>query len=96
LVVKVADPPVRGESPSFAVPAAKVTVPVGTPFPDTGFTWAVKTVELPATGVLELTDRTVVVAASDGCEAGEERIAELQPVASIKPESMSTQSDSRR
>lgn len=96
MVVKAADPPVRVESPSLAVPAAKVTVPVGTPSPDTGLTWAVKTVELPTTGVVELTDSTVVVAASDGCETDEECIAEPQPAASIKPESVTTQIDSKR
>jgi hypothetical protein len=95
VVVKVADSPVRGDAPNLAVPAANVTVPVGTPFPDTDFTWAVKTVGLPATGVVEFTDRSVVVAASERCETGEERIAELHPMVRMKPESMSTQTDSR-
>jgi hypothetical protein len=100
VVVKVAEPTVTCETPNRAVPAEKVTAPVGTPFSDTGFTWAVKTVGVPSTGIVEFTDRTVVVAARAVCKTGEERFDRLQPAipinaGSIKTGSLFRQSDSR-
>ena len=41
-MVKVAVPETRFAVPTTVLPSRKLTVPVGAPVPDTGFTWAWK------------------------------------------------------
>jgi len=92
-VVKVADPAVIGEVPSLALPAEKVMLPVGTPFPDVGATFAVKTVAAPNTGAAGFTERVVVLETSDGCVTFDDGAPELQPARNINPPSMTAQGD---
>ena len=93
VVVKVADPFLRGDVPNFAVPAEKVTLPVGVLLPETALTWALKTVWLPSMGFFEFTYRRVVVAAIDRCETEDELLAESQPVTNSRPENVNTQNE---
>jgi hypothetical protein len=70
--VNVADLPASGEVPSPALPAEKVMLPVGTPVPDIGVTFAVKTVAAPKTGAAGVTESAVEVDISVCCEDCEE------------------------
>lgn len=95
VVVKLADPAVKVDVPSLALPAEKVMLPVGTPFPDIGTTFAVKTVVPPSTGAAGFTERVVVLETSDGCATCENGAPELQPARNINPASMAAQGDNR-
>jgi hypothetical protein len=95
VVVKVADPAVRTEVPSLALPAEKVMLPVGTPFPAVGVTVAVKTVTPPNTGAVGFTERVVELYTSGDGATFENEVPPLQPATNISPVSMTTQNDSR-
>jgi hypothetical protein len=94
VVLKVADPAFRTEVPSLALPAEKVMLPVGTPFPAVGVTVAVKTAVPPNKGATGFTERVVELEISDGCTTFGNGAAPLQPTTSINPVSMATESDS--
>jgi hypothetical protein len=91
VVVKVADPAVRTEVPSLALPAEKVMLPVGTPFPDIGVTFAVKTVVPPKTGDAGFTERLVELETSDVCASFDNRTPPLQPTINTRPVNRATQ-----
>lgn len=95
-MVKVADPAVRTEVPRVALPAEKVMEPVGTPTPDIGVTFAVKTVVPPNTGVAGFTESVVELDTSEDCGAGKICVPVVHPVTAISPLSMSPQSDTRK